>query len=257
MTTTVSSRRSFLTSAAVAVPAAAIAPATTAPAAPAHPDAGLIELGRRFDQASAAVGGAVRRACEVEEAGSDAVDGIAMPEALRLRETDQELLQFDWGLHLYHSRGEPEFFTDIEVSDFREKARTRLFRITSRDTPEARYERRPWPEAQARADEIVKAWDERTEIQKRKRGELGITAAEDAIDRAYDALRVIENAIIAWPASTMVGLFVKLHVVEWCHRDGDDEGDIKFWDVENGKATDDKTVRSIIQDLRRLRKAAA
>ncbi len=74
----------------------------------------------------------------------------------------------------------------------------------------------PWPEAQARADEIVAAYDAWSNERNRIEAESGLVAAREAECRLGEALSDIEAAIEGTTARTLKGLLVKARIA---HRD--------------------------------------
>jgi hypothetical protein len=68
---------------------------------------------------------------------------------------------------------------------------------------------RPCPVAQARADEIVAAWDSWIDECNRTADATALSAVEDAFEDACDEVRRCIDLITAAPAMTMEGLRVK------------------------------------------------
>lgn len=101
---------------------------------------------------------------------------------------------------------------------------------------------------------LLAAWD-RFEVQSRKYrtllsqlckikgGSPRATALERQIEIEMDALRPIENEIIARPATTVEGLLVKARLAVWC-RVGVDQ----FTDQPDA-ATDSRAMDAVIRDI--------
>jgi hypothetical protein len=101
----------------------------------------------------------------------------------------------------------------------------------------------PWPEAQARADEIVAAYDAWNEYSE------PITAADEAweteINAIHDAMGPICHEICTTPARTREGLHVKFRVLHWYSAD-------KSFKVEEDDTVDGKALSSLVTDLAAL-----
>ena len=106
----------------------------------------------------------------------------------------------------------------------------------------------PWPEAQARADEIVAAHDAHiAEINGPEGFSEAVADIEDEIEAYYDEMRPVADAIVATRAVTVDGLMVKARAIRW----------IYFADPEQlmaeANGTDDELLRSIASDLWAMR----
>lgn len=86
----------------------------------------------------------------------------------------------------------------------------------------------PWPEAQARADEIVAAWDAREAEIARRNEVSGFDAAKEAWEARDAALDIIEDEIAAAEAHTVTGLTIKARLAA-------------SWDERGYRATDTLT----------------
>jgi predicted secreted Zn-dependent protease len=67
----------------------------------------------------------------------------------------------------------------------------------------------PWPEAQARADEIVAAWDKYLADMRTAREQSGFEKADEAAREAVAELRELEGQIVRTWAKTPMGMLVK------------------------------------------------
>lgn len=192
----------------VSVPVLAALPAA---AGEPHPDAALLALGAWFEAAETAYRAACRRAEEIEAA-------IVLPEkpaAIYAAEGDDAL-----GLARYAAeRDDGRHWYIVGRADASPKPGLRQprLRLAERDaTPAdglpahstvARYV--PWPEAQARADEIVSAYEAWVAERDRIDVESGLEAANRASDALGEELSDIEAAIEDATARTLDGLRVK------------------------------------------------
>ena len=204
------SRRAFLARAALSGAAAAQPPIFTAAAAAI--DAVLLELERRWGPANAAY--------ELASAKEEALDDYCppLPEALYLRQGDHAL-----GLGKYATgRGEgdeddrPRYCHEGSKTELRGWRRRHWKWEQSPGTGEdgapdgSMIERRvPWPEAQARADEIAEAWDRWTADEKAARETSGYAAAAREARRLGKVVGEIEREIEDATPLTLAGLAVK------------------------------------------------
>ncbi|MBM0206897.1 hypothetical protein JNW90_30760 [Micromonospora sp. STR1s_5] len=86
-----------------------------------------------------------------------------------------------------------------------------------------RHTREPWPEAQARADEIVTAWDAWNAEVRRRRHASGRTAADEAHDQAMRAYQDARTALMLTPARTISGVMAKAAVVMSMYEDSEED----------------------------------
>lgn len=70
----------------------------------------------------------------------------------------------------------------------------------------------PWPEAQARIDEIFAAWTAWEEEKRRVMNEAGVFDARDTTDSTSDAAAALARQVAAQPAHTVEGMRAKLRV---------------------------------------------
>lgn len=76
-----------------------------------------------------------------------------------------------------------------------------------------RTTREPWPEAQARADEVVAAWDAYVAEETRCRAVSGLDAASKASEACLEAYTEARKEVAATPARTLEGIALKVSVV--------------------------------------------
>lgn len=205
------SRRAILgalaTAPVVSVPVLAALPAA---AGEPHPDAALLALGARFEAAETAYRAACRRAEEIEAA-------IVLPEkpaAIYVAEGDRALR-----LENYATERDDGRFWYIVPPAHAERQGLRRAHFRNRERPaipadrlpahSTVVERVPWPEAQARADEIVSAYEAWVAERDRIDVESGLEAANRASDALGEELSDIEAAIEDATARTLDGLRVK------------------------------------------------
>jgi hypothetical protein len=74
-----------------------------------------------------------------------------------------------------------------------------------------------WPEAQARADEIVAAYRARDAECEAVERSVGFDRSDDVSDEIHDKINALEDGIIDIPAKTLPGLRVKAMAVAWCY----------------------------------------
>jgi hypothetical protein len=70
----------------------------------------------------------------------------------------------------------------------------------------------PWPEAQARAEEILAAWDEWQTTKQHTAEAVGLYEAEERKDEAREQVFEAFTAIMDTPATSLAGLLVKAQV---------------------------------------------
>ena len=161
------SRRSFLSViAAAGVTAGATIPAIAMPGA----DAELVELAARHARLSQETACAFEHQCKCEDTAILLLP--PEPEAIRRAADDHMLLEYPWRKHKDHKTS-PDKYTEREFEELRERPRKRLVildfdPVTGQTWPEgtapahirdALQKGVPWPEAEARAQEIVSAYE--------------------------------------------------------------------------------------------------
>jgi hypothetical protein len=218
------SRRAVLAGLGAALPAAAAgAPALAAP----EPEAELLAAVARFREADAAHVAAVEATLEAQ-ARYEEPD---LPEAL-------------YGQNWDMPYGLPSCVWDEKAGGFvytadaieRMRGVRQMRRVQRAPTPEEversngaidpEYDvitfRRPWPEAQARADEIVAAWDWFI-AERERQGEIsGLTAALQSEKAAFEAWQAAARAVAAARVTTLQGAALKAQAAG-LYRDGDVE----------------------------------
>lgn len=105
----------------------------------------------------------------------------------------------------------------------------------------------PSPEAQARADEIVAAWDAFVREADRRLAASGVEQADAADDDAYEAEKAAREAVLRAPAQTMRGVALKAAVVMSWFEDMADLTDEISDDTH--LAADSRLSLSIVRDL--------
>lgn len=189
------------------------------PSAEAH-DAELIALGDRWRLEDDAYDAACDRETELHKA-TVLPD---RPEAMFLREGDRRL-ELDTVASGYRVEGRRPWFwvgePDCKMATAR---RLRGPQTTHRDFPpepgselygeDVVISRRvPWPERQARADEIVAAYDAHEAERAAAREASGLTAAATESDRLGKVVEATIAEVHATPARTMAGLAVKATII--------------------------------------------
>lgn len=186
-----------------------------------HPDAELLDLERRRVEVQTA-------ADEAQSRWGALTDSITLPEApdaLLLRDEDRVLKLAVYAVE----RDDGRMWYAVEpIGVERRLLRRKHWRWQRRPTRPGDgplgtdwiETRVPWPEAQARADEIVAAWDAWVAEKDRIHEASGWNAAGDEWDRLDDLLEEIEYAIWATTAHTSAGLLVKARLAQ---RDFDED----------------------------------
>lgn len=178
------------------------------------------------------------------------------PEALKVRPGEEALgmpRPFDYGV------GRPDTYGWREVDQLRGKVQARpyygpvkLASVEYADVREIMAEaldyvharEKPWPEAQARADEIVSAHDAYMAEWKSPEYDCeAVAEIEKEIDAYHDEVRPVAEAIVATRAVTLDGLLVKARAVRWIYRDDPEQL------IAEANGTDDELLRSITTDL--------
>lgn len=191
----------------------ALAYADEYPVAPSAPDdAALLHLGRRLDAALARQKPIRAEYERIEDIW--AKDAPARPGALIYRASDQPLPLRRWGDYRAVHEGEPVGLRDIIELRGHTFIRGVPRPVTPEDNlpPEAHTVVEPhfWPEAQARAAEILAAWDAWEADRERHSEECGYQNAEDRLDAADDEILAVAERIAELPATTAEGMRIKL-----------------------------------------------
>jgi hypothetical protein len=250
------SRRHLLAGAA-AVPLTGLAAVPVAANAADHPDAELLELGRKCREITAAIDQACKISDELYRRYLESEP--APPEALRVRPEDQA----EFGFPPPDRYCEPGFYTEKIVIDKIRWPRTRyvdlpIYPVRHVDRHpkagepigqlpadhHAQRKREPWPEAQARADEIVAAWDRWKGECKALLNEVGYTDADDEVDRLYEMLEPLHDELVAARAMTLEGVYEKVAAISWCH-----SGEPLELEVTQSMSTSERLAWSIARDL--------
>ena len=234
------SRRSLLASLAT-LPAITAGPASALPSAA---DGDLFAALTRFREANRAVD----LACAAEDEAMNRYEAPDFPDALWVRDTDPGLVVpvgYSGG-----GGGQRRYFQDVTIEYLRKLPCERRIRHERPATAEdgfteaelaegqviVRYERQPWPEARARADEIVSAWDEWQSEKQRRRDASGLTAASRAVEGARRAYRKARDELLRIPARTMEGVVAKAACVMECFYADEDGQEQLGEDVEGAFA---------------------
>lgn len=115
----------------------------------------------------------------------------------------------------------------------------------------ARHVREPWPEAQARADEIVAAWDAWTAERHRRRVASGLEAAWEENERADNQRYEAARAIAEIKATTLAGALAKATLImTWF--DGPDD---LAQEIAGASAHAEAVSLSVVRDLLELAEA--
>ena len=107
--------------------------------------------------------------------------------------------------------------------------------------------REPWPEAQARADEIVAAWDAWGAEHTRRLSRSGLQAAREVEKRACAARSKASNDLAWVPADDLVGILKKVALVVAIH--GDDAASFLDDSLLEASGDDQRLIASIVHDL--------
>lgn len=193
-----------------------LVPITVPPAAE-HPDAALIDLGIELTGAEACL----RAAEDDYEARCDAALA-AMPErpaSLTFREADAR-----FNLRREHCHPAAMEGSSVQIGDVEWMSRRPLTHEIKRpvrpgerawhDHPGHVLEVVPFPEAQARADEIVAAWEAWAAAQQAIDEAHGLPEAEARCSPAYAAVKSALDRLAALPARTVDGMHIKLRAFQ-------------------------------------------
>ncbi len=211
------SRRSFLAAsgATLAATTAVAVPAALARAAEPDPDAELLALADewkaacvRFAQAADVLAAAETRYFAAKPEFPDACNRQSGDPALNLCASFNVGKPYDRSeIEELRKHGRKRAFYELLTAE----ERTRLGLPT--DALEIqRLE--PWPEAQARADEIISAWDKYHADVERAHEESGVEAAEQVENEAMDEMDDIRDRIAQTRAHTLKGLLIKAQMAE-------------------------------------------
>jgi len=199
-----------------AVVAAVPLPVMAAPVAADHPDAELIALWQRWEEARRIERAALARWDTIPNAR----DLIDTPEALSVQPDDDalgiaNLADVTHDGRLWYCVGNPG--SRHRASVLREPRRRNRIRppVPSDNLPTnawAVVSGEPWPEAQARADAIVAAWD----WYEAETARLNEASGHDAAEREWQAcdgeLGIAEDDIMNTQARNLAGLTIKARI---------------------------------------------
>lgn len=201
-------------------------PFLAAPAlATAYPDADLLALKARWDNVEA-------EAVKIAEAAAQLHDSTVLPTrpaALTVQPGDRDL-----GIDRYANwRGEPTGWYRVEHRASKTQGLRRRFyrdecRIATAEDPaptgEESWRRVPWPEAQARADEIVAAHEGWLAEIEAAYEASGYNAAHRRLDAVLGQQGRLERELQAAAPSTLAGLAALADFALRYQADGDDDG---------------------------------
>ncbi|WP_133239431.1 hypothetical protein [Microvirga sp. KLBC 81] len=128
-----------------------------------------------------------------------------------LTKTEQD---WEYGLCAHPNHATEATFDADLVEQFRRKP---IIRGVQQPAPERRLNRiktvlEPWPEAQARADEIVAAWDKYRAADKAAQEQSGFAQANKDECEVVQALHELEERIARTRAHSPQGMLVKAHI---------------------------------------------
>jgi hypothetical protein len=203
-----------------ALTAVATLPALAAPAAVAamdSPDAELMALGREFDRLALVINDCFRRSSAAYDQAKAMM--IEAPDALRPKIGDMEA-----GLRPPECSNVGDgLYGHFDISGY----------IRGIDHPRAR--------------EIVQAYDLWKASEERAYERSGFNEIHREIDTHYEAIKPIEQRIIALPAHTIEGMKVKARVTFYCYVGNVGDGD---------ETTEHQSAASIVIDLLRMQGTA-
>lgn len=176
----------------------------------AHPDAALLGLKARWEAAEAAYS----QACRITSELHDATTFPPLPAAIFVQEGDCELRLANYARD--RNDGRRWYMVEPANSELRglrrQFWRDRVLPAAETDDRVPRghtiVERTPWPEAQARADEIVAAWDGYQAAREAALDASGYNAAQRESDRCGRLLSAIEDELKSAVPQTLAGLAV-------------------------------------------------
>jgi hypothetical protein len=221
------------------------------------PDTELIQAIARWREAEAAHDAAVEAARAAEERYEDP----AIPEVLYRRDGDRTF-RIPPAIATDRTTGQRYYDTNA-VLLLRQSPRKRDVqrRLTEREIAaslDPSYDlvsaKEVWPEAQARADEIIAAGDWLQGERQRREDAAGIRVAEETERGAYQAYRAAGRAIADTPATTVQGAILKARVVaEWY---GNDVAEIAEG-IGRAASHAEQVALSVVRDLLVLNGVAA
>ena len=188
-----------------------------------------------------------------EEAAAERLEAMGdypdIPEAVWFREGDFTELRLPTPKGRHGPDG-VDFYDARQCADFRARPRTKAVPYPHPDMPPPNMvvRQEPWPEAQARADEIVAAWDAYEAECDRLRRESGLEAAGERWSAAVKARLAAAVALFHVPAFTLDDMKAKAAIVLGMY-----EG-IEDYEAEALRDGSDATLlsASIIRDLANL-----
>jgi hypothetical protein len=186
-------------------------------------DAGLVRLGQLFEAARARE----VAACEACNAAGRTADKLMpwRPEVLTLRTSDHPLRIYRMLTYPTALEGHQLTASDIDWLRGRMPMMQEVLRPvrpgerTHIDHPGRRFEIVPHPEAQARAEEIITAWDAWQGVRNRICGKHLTQELEDVADAAGAATEGLAERIANCSAHTAAGFRVKLRALNHYRRD--------------------------------------
>ncbi|RDI51237.1 hypothetical protein [Microvirga subterranea] len=243
-------RRSILAGLGASIPMAAVAAAPVY--AEKHPDADLLALGRQWE-ASAAALDANRKAFDAAEARFEQI-APDHPEELFEQKGD-----FSLGIvgARDHQNGRRWYVNRIDELRAKPRLKQDWSQVTEGPNGEQVCAWVPDPNAQARADEIVAAYDLWVAARVRAEKEAGLTAAYAEEERLAKIDSDLRQRIALIPARTMEGLAVKARVYAW-FMGGEDEIESEFArHLEMNGPTDETIMLAMVRDLLRMKAYSA
>jgi hypothetical protein len=242
------SRRAALATLASAAALAVTAAPVAAQAA--HADQELLDLAPKYDAALQVENAAY----EPLMALSDACQAARppMPDALRHRVWDHSMWLFPISplTRRISDLDNGDFYCVEEVDQLRAKPRTKRVAKVKECSKGVLTEVGPMmdvphPEAQARADEIIAAWDEHRAACQAVTASFGFDDAEQAFYQLARTRVAIGDRIVALRATTIGGLRVRAKIVAHMFSEDDLE-------PEDEQSTDEKMMWAIVRDLVRI-----
>ncbi|KLK90294.1 hypothetical protein AA309_26550 [Microvirga vignae] len=239
-------RRSILAGLGAAIPATAVAAAPVFAAQ--HPDAELLALGCQWDESAAAID-AVRKAFDIAEERFGEIE-IEEPEELFQQPQDMSL-----GFAGAHERHDGRRWYVCRIDELRTKPRLKQdwSRITKAPNGEHFCVYVADPKAQARADEIVAAYDRWQANIARAEDTSGLTAAKAEDERLQKINRDLCEQILSTPARTVEGLAVKARIYAWFTGGADEVEKDLTSHLETDGPGDQTAMLAIVRDLLKLK----
>jgi hypothetical protein len=230
----------------------------------ANPDAELLDLCSQLDQLHAQLKAWFREQEEAYERYKPLEP--PMPEALRVRSGDRDLelpVPDEWKPEL--KKDVPtDWYNGRVVGELKRQPRTKREEIPivwgdgkpvvwSKHSKEIAKNREvlvkevPWPEAQARADEIVAAFGSWQSERKAIGCSVGLDDTNDVTDAFYEKIQPLEGRIIEMPAKTLEGFRAKARAVVYSYSSPEELAE----EFTNTSVSHD-IAWSLIRDLRQL-----